>query len=70
MSKAVYIVGQIDEPFVKGAHTTNQRSVPIKIGQYVTADIQGKTLSNATLSSKPMGLTLGVRFSGHFPFQI
>lgn len=46
-SQQLYIVGQIDEPFVKGAHTTNQRSVPIKIGQYVTADIQGKTLSNA-----------------------
>lgn len=46
-SQQLYIVGQIDEPFVKGAHKTNQRSVPIKIGQYVTADIQGKTLSDA-----------------------
>ncbi|GAA0292837.1 efflux RND transporter periplasmic adaptor subunit [Psychrosphaera haliotis] len=45
-SQQLYIVGQIDEPFAKAAHSANQHSVPIKIGQYVTADIQGKTIPN------------------------
>jgi len=42
-SQQLYIVAQIDNPY----EVTNSQSAPIKIGQYVTADITGKVIENA-----------------------
>jgi RND family efflux transporter MFP subunit len=42
-AQQLYIVAQIADPFASGHDTTS----PIKIGQYVTAQIKGKQLDNA-----------------------
>ena len=44
-SKQLYVVAQIDNPF-QGLNKTLR---PIKIGQYVTAKIRGRTIDNATV---------------------
>ena len=41
-SQQLFVVAQIDDPYGK-----NNRKNPIKIGQYVTANIQGKVIENA-----------------------
>lgn len=42
-SQQLFVVAQIDDPYAEVASD----GLPIKIGQYVTAQIQGKTLSDA-----------------------
>ena len=42
-SQQLYVVAQINQPFT----VNDQQPVPIKIGQYLTANIAGKTLDNA-----------------------
>lgn len=42
-SQQLFVVAQIDNPY--GTYDTN--GLPIKIGQYVTADIRGKTIESA-----------------------
>ncbi|MBO1256100.1 efflux RND transporter periplasmic adaptor subunit [Alteromonas sp. 5E99-2] len=42
-SQQLYVVAQIDDPYA----LENESSIPLKIGQYVTAEIQGKLLSDA-----------------------
>ncbi|WP_259651222.1 efflux RND transporter periplasmic adaptor subunit [Shewanella sp. KT0246] len=42
-SQQLYVVAQIDEPFSYQSH----KQMPLKIGQYLTAKIQGKVLAGA-----------------------
>lgn len=44
-SQQLYVVAQIDSPF----QTDNQHMLALKIGEYVTATIEGKTLTDAIL---------------------
>lgn len=44
-SQQLYVVAQIEDPYAFGEE--NRQRSPIKIGQYVSADIAGKLLSNA-----------------------
>ncbi|MBR9728816.1 efflux RND transporter periplasmic adaptor subunit [Shewanella intestini] len=42
-SQQLYVVAQIDDPFSYQSH----KQMPLKIGQYLTANIQGKVLTDA-----------------------
>lgn len=44
-ARQLHVVAEIDEPFRRNSEVEN--SAPIKIGQYVTARIKGKTLESA-----------------------
>lgn len=44
-SHQLYIIAQIDDPY----EVNNTRTSPVKIGQYVTADITGKVIENALM---------------------
>ena len=44
-SQQLFVVAQIDDPY----GISNQHSLPIKIGQYVTANIKGKTIDGGII---------------------
>ncbi len=46
-SNQLYVIAQIDQPFINDA----EHSAPLKIGEYVTAEIEGTKLTDAVLIS-------------------
>ncbi|WP_394130715.1 efflux RND transporter periplasmic adaptor subunit [Shewanella maritima] len=46
-SQQLYVVAQIDDPFTYQSTAKNYKQMPLKIGQYLTAKIKGKVLSDA-----------------------
>jgi len=48
-SNQLYVVAQINQPFARTLDALGQAKTPLKIGQYVSAEIQGKTVQNALI---------------------
>jgi len=48
-SNQLYVVAQIDQPFSRTLDADGQVKTPLKIGQYVSAKIQGKTIQQALI---------------------
>lgn len=48
-SNQLYVVAQIDQPFSRTLDDKGQIKTPLKIGQYVSAQIQGKTAQQAII---------------------
>jgi len=48
-SNQLYVVAQINQPFARTLDANGQVKTPLKIGQYVSAEIQGKSVKNALI---------------------